>query len=78
MLIIQIGKVGIDVKREIRSMLSVARRAMTYNIAVRFTFAQLFFWLFVAHLRGEPFIEAAFPDGRAAFMIHFYTGGISS
>ena len=33
-------------KREIRSMLSVARRAVSNTIAVRFTFAQLFFGIF--------------------------------
>ena len=44
------GKVGIDMKREIRSTQSVSRRAvscvMSANSAVRFIFAQLFFGVF--------------------------------
>ena len=44
------GKVGFDMKREIRSTQPVSRRAMpsamSVNIAVRFSFAQLFFGIF--------------------------------
>ena len=44
------GKVGIDMKREIRSTQSVSRltmpSAMSVNNAARFFFAQLFFGIF--------------------------------
>ena len=44
------GKVGIDVKREIRCMQSVSRLAvatdMSVNFAARFFLAQLFFGIF--------------------------------
>ena len=37
------GKVGIGMKCAIRSAMSVSRPAMSFNYAVRFTLAQLFF-----------------------------------
>jgi hypothetical protein len=44
------GKVGIDMKRAIRSTLTVSRRPLSVTVsannAVRFTFAQLFFGIF--------------------------------
>ena len=40
------GKVGIGMKCAIRSAMSVSRPAMSFNYAVRFTLAQLFFGIF--------------------------------